>query len=115
MCNDERYDDYAETIQLEFDPCVLSYDKVLDAFFRAHDHIAAGRSRQYSSIIFAHDDAQHEAASAALASRPRSSTRLEALQPFWQAEPYHQKWLLQRKRDLLSSLQLCEYVGPASS
>ena len=81
MCNDERYDDYAETIQLEFDPCVLSYDKVLDAFFRAHDHIAAGRSRQYSSIIFAHDDAQHEAASAALASRPRSSTRLEALQP----------------------------------
>ena len=109
VCNDADYDDWAEAIQLQFDPSVLSYQSVLDAFFRAHDHIGGGRSRQYSSIIFAHDDAQRAAAHAAIALRPRSSTSVEELQPFWQAEPYHQKWLLQRKRDLLLSLQLCEY------
>ena len=109
VCNEPAFGDYAEAIQLEFDPSIISYASVVEAFFGSHDFIANGRSRQYSSIIFAHDDAQRAAAEAALTARPRASTALEPFEGFWQAEPYHQKWLLQRKRELLLSLRLCDY------
>ena len=72
---------------------------MLDAFFRMHDATARGRSRQYASIIFAHNDAQREAAERCL-SKPaqnRAATTVEPATPFWDAEAYHQKWLLQRK------------------
>ncbi len=106
VCGDKAFAAYAEAVELDFDPAVLPFPALLDAFFRAHDALAAGRSRQYSSIIFAHGDEQKQAARAALAARPRACTIVEdgdAL-PFWDAEPYHQKWLLQRKRELFLSL-----------
>jgi len=104
VCGDPAYSDYAEAISLDYDPSVLSYDDVLDAFFRCHDAISGGRSRQYSSIIFCHDEGQRRSAERAVAARPRVSTSIEAGQPFWVAEPYHQKWLLQRKRPLMLAL-----------
>lgn len=118
VCSDPQYDDYAEAIQVEFDPTVLSYEQVLEAFFRMHDATRGGRSRQYSSIIFAHDASQHAAAERALAANPRSTTLLEAAQPYWIAEPYHQKWILQRKRELFLSLGMCdvaELLGPSAT
>mmetsp|Transcript_55029 Transcript_55029/g.109241 ORF Transcript_55029/g.109241 Transcript_55029/m.109241 type:complete len:96 (-) Transcript_55029:221-508(-) len=49
-------------------------------------------------------------------SRPRASTSLEPAAPFWEAEAYHQKWLLQRKRPMMLALGLGEpdeLLGPA--
>jgi len=106
VCGDPAYGDYAEAISLDYDPSILSYDDVLDAFFRCHDAISGGRSRQYSSIIFCHDEGQQRSAERAVAARPRVSTTIEAEQSFWAAEPYHQKWLLQRKRPLMAALGL---------
>ena len=116
VCNDPLYDDYAEAITIDFFPSVLSYADVLDAFFRSHDAISGGRSRQYSSIIFAHDAEQKAVAEQALASQPRATTSLEEAMPFWEAEAYHKKWLLQRKAPLLKSLGLSapeELLGAA--
>lgn len=118
VCGDPSYNDYAEAITIDFDPTVLSYTEIIDAFFRSHDALAGGRSRQYSSIIFAHDDNQHAIAAQALASQPRATTSLERAAPFWEAESYHQKWLLQRKRPLMLALGLTEYdelLGPAAT
>lgn len=98
------YAEYAETVQLEFDRAQLSYADVLDAFFRAHDASRRGKARQYESVVFLHDAQQRDAAMAALAARPEAHTKLEVAPDFWDAEPYHQKWLLQRKRDLFLAL-----------
>lgn len=110
VCGDPAFQDYAEAIEIDYDESVLSYDEVLDAFFRSHDAISGGRTRQYSSIIFAHGEAQRAAAAAALSSRPRATTTVEdgGAHSFWDAEAYHQKWLLQRKRPLFLSLGMAE-------
>jgi len=108
VCNDPLYSDYAESIQVEYDPSVVSYADVLDAFFRGHDATSRGRSRQYGSFIFAHDDEQLELAHEALAERPRANTVIETFRSFWDAEAYHQKWLLQRRSPLFRPLQLSE-------
>ena len=108
VCSDPRFDDYAEAVHIDFDPQVLSYDGVLDAFFAMHDATARGRSRQYASIVFAHGEEQRRAAQAAVEARPRVATTVEAATPFWDAEAYHQKWLLQRKRPLMLALGMGE-------
>ena len=108
VCSDPLYDDYAEAVHIDFDPTVISYEKILEAFFRMHDATACGRSRQYASIIFTHGDAQAQAAQVALAAQHRAATSVEAATPFWDAEAYHQKWLLQRKRPLMLALGMTE-------
>lgn len=113
VCNDPKYNDYAETIQLDYDPSMLSYSDILDAFFRLHDARSAGRKRQYASIIFTHDDNQYQCAMEALdttryPARAGVSTLVEKASDFWDAEPYHQKWLLQRKRPLMLALGLTD-------
>ena len=102
------YEQYAETIQLEFDEAQLSYADVLDAFFRAHDAERRGKSRQYQSVIFVHSAEQQRAALEALNVRPKVHTKLEVAPDFWDAEPYHQKWLLQRKRPLMMALGMAD-------
>jgi len=108
VCNNADYGDYVEAVSIDFDPAVVSYSGVLDHFFRSHDAIASGRSRQYASVIFAHDNEQAAAAADAVAARPGVATLVEPATPFWVAEAYHQKWLLQRKRSLFLSLGLME-------
>lgn len=108
VCNADDYDDYVEAVSIDFDPSVVSYAEVIDHFFVCHDAMARGRSRQYASVIFTHDDEQVAVAAEAIAARPRVSTVAEPASPFWVAEAYHQKWLLQRKRELFLSLGLMD-------
>lgn len=108
VCNDKRWGDYVETIQLEYEPSRLSYEEVLDAFFRSHDPYARLRGRQYQSVIFVHTAEQKAVAEAGLAARSGVSTALEEFHSFWDAEAYHQKWLLQRRKELFLSVGLVE-------
>lgn len=111
VCGNPEWGDWVETVQLEYDPSALSYAEVLDAFFRNHDGWQGqrpSRSRQYQSVIFAHDQAQLASARQAVAARPGCGTLVEAFGQFWDAEAYHQKWLLQRKPQLFLSLGLRE-------
>ena len=96
----------------------LSYADVLDAFFRAHDAERRGKSRQYQSVIFVHSAEQRSTALEALNVRPSVHTKLEVAPDFWDAEPYHQKWPLQRKRDLFLALGMsseAQLLGPVPS
>jgi peptide-methionine (S)-S-oxide reductase len=111
VCGSPEWGDWVETVQLEYDPSALTYAEVLDAFFRNHDGWRGqrpSRARQYQSVIFAHDEAQLITARQAVGARPGCGTKVEPFSQFWDAEAYHQKWLLQRKPRLFLSLGLRE-------
>src|SRR5262249_42887612 len=57
----------AEVIQIEFDPAQVSYEKILEVFWLAHDPTTLNRQgndvgTQYRSVIFYHSEAQKQAA-----------------------------------------------------
>ena len=93
---------HAEVIQVEFDPTVVSYEKILEVFFEAHDPTSLNRQgadegTQYRSVIFYHDEAQHVAAGraklAAQAQWPDPIvTEIAPLTKFYPAEKYHQHY-----------------------
>jgi len=58
---------HAESIQLEFDPSKISYDKLLEIFFHLHDPTTLNKQgndvgEEYRSIIFYHDENQKKSA-----------------------------------------------------
>lgn len=93
---------HAEAIRVHFDPSVVSYEQLLDHFWRHIDPTARDRAfvdvgRQYRSVIFAHSPAQRAAAERskqALAASGRFRepivTPIEDAPVFWVAEDYHQ-------------------------
>jgi peptide-methionine (S)-S-oxide reductase len=93
---------HAEVIQIKFDPAVISYDKLLEIFWEAHDPTTlnrqgADKGTQYRSIILYSDEAQKAAAekSKAAAAPHFSSpivTQIVPLARFYSAEGYHQNY-----------------------
>ncbi len=93
---------HAEVIQLEFDPAVISYEKVLEVFFESHDPTTLNRQGadegdQYRSVIFYHNEQQQRAAGRAkLAAQAHYAdpivTEIVPLKKFWRAESYHQNY-----------------------
>ena len=91
---------HAEVVQVEYDPAVVSYDELLETFWRAHDPTQLNRQgwdvgRQYRSTIFVHTPEQEAAATrskAALQERSHKDvvTEIEPAAEFWRAEEYHQ-------------------------
>jgi peptide-methionine (S)-S-oxide reductase len=108
-----RYEDvktgrtgHAESVEIVFDPAKISYDDILDFFFRLHDPTTPNRQgndigTQYRSAIFVHDEAQRQAAKKAIVRAqekwPRPiTTEIVDYTKFWPAEAVHQDYL-QRK------------------
>jgi peptide-methionine (S)-S-oxide reductase len=91
--------DYSETVQVDYDPTQISYERLLDAFWHSHDPTTGIWSTQYRSVIFYHTRAQE---TTALESKEREEVRLgrkiqTAISPytgFYPAEDYHQKYYL---------------------
>ncbi len=95
---------HAEAIRITYDPRRISYDRLLDVFFDAHDPTqlnaqGADRGTQYRSAIFvANQEQKHDAESKIKSltdvraySRPIVTT-LEPLREFFPAEEYHQDY-----------------------
>jgi peptide-methionine (S)-S-oxide reductase len=88
----------------------VPYEDLCRLFFKSHEPSMGSSKRQYMSAIFAHTDEQFETASRVLhavkESKTRVSTAVEMATDFYEAEYYHQKWLLQRKADWFKRLDM---------
>jgi len=107
VCTDQT--GHAEVVELDFDPALVSYEQLLDAFFVLHDPTTLNRQgpdhgTQYRSAIFFHSpdqQAQAQAKVAQLLAENRFKThpivtQIEPAQTFWRAEDYHQRYLEKR-------------------
>jgi peptide-methionine (S)-S-oxide reductase len=95
---------HAEAIDVEFDPAEVSYERLLDIFWEAHDPTQLNRQgndvgTQYRSAIFYHGDAQKNAAEASKkklsdrgAYKGAIVTQIEPAGEFFPAEDYHQEY-----------------------
>ena len=95
---------HAESIQVVFDPAKVSYEKLLDVFWRNVDPTDASgqfcdKGNQYRSAIFYHDDAQKRLAEESKKNVAKSlkvpgpiATEIVAASTFYPAEDYHQMY-----------------------
>jgi peptide-methionine (S)-S-oxide reductase len=93
---------HAEVIQIAFDPTQVSYEKILETFWEAHDPTTLNRQgndsgTQYRSIILYHDAAQKAVAekSKVAAQKDFSApivTEIVPLKKFYAGEGYHQNY-----------------------
>tara|TARA_Y100000588_G_C14234428_1_gene916639 strand:- start:497 stop:1045 length:549 start_codon:yes stop_codon:yes gene_type:complete len=93
---------HAEVCQVQFDPEAVSYEKILEVFWRAHDPTTLNRQgndvgTQYRSIILTHNENQRATAEA---SRDQAAadwqqpivTEIKHLEIFHPAEKHHQDY-----------------------
>jgi len=95
---------HAEVIQVHFNPAVISYEELLEAFFLSHDPTTLNRQgadvgTQYRSVIFFHTALQQQ-----LAQEYKSKldvvkafgspivTEITSFETFYEAEDYHQEY-----------------------
>lgn len=93
---------HAEVIKIEFDPAVVSLERLLEYFWHVHNPTQVGgqgndHGPQYRSIILYADAAQKAAAeeskaTAAKVFRDPITTEIVPLEKFWPAEDYHQDY-----------------------
>lgn len=99
---------HAEVVEVQFDPAKISYDSLLDVFWRNHDPTTLNRQgpdvgTQYRSVVFYHSESQRKMAEdfkIKLTNEKRFKkpivTVIEKAVPFYPAEEYHQKYLKKR-------------------
>src|ERR1035441_1714045 len=93
---------HAEVVQIEFDPSIITYDKLLEVFWEAHDPTTLNRQgndhgTQYRSIILYSNEAQKTAAEKSKAEAQKALvkpivTEIVPLKKFYKAEGYHQDY-----------------------
>jgi len=93
---------HAEVIQVEYDPAVTSYEKLLHTFWEAHDPTTLNRQgndegTQYRSIILYRTDAEKAAAEKSKAEAQKNFSRpivteIVPLKKFFKADDYHQNY-----------------------
>ena len=97
---------HAEVVKLDFDPEIISYDKILDFFFEIHDPTTLNSQgpdfgTQYRSEIFYLNDKQKEIAENVIEKMNSNLsgkvvTKSSLLKNYCQAEEYHQRYLEKR-------------------
>jgi peptide-methionine (S)-S-oxide reductase len=102
VCSDRT--GHAEAVQVEFDPAQVSYEKLLDVFWEAHDPTTLNRQgpdvgSQYRSAIFFHSPEQEKAAKESKEKLQQSGkfrkpivTEIVSATTFYRAEEYHQQY-----------------------
>lgn len=95
---------HAEAVQIEYDPSRISYQGVLNVFWKIHDPTTLNRQgpdvgTQYRSVIFFHSPEQEAAARASKTEIQRSGrygnpivTEIVPFSEFFPAEGYHQRY-----------------------
>lgn len=95
---------HAESIQIEFDPSIISYETLLDVFWHTHDPTTLNRQGndigpQYRSAIFYHGDEQKEKALKSKENLEKQETfkdlivtQITPFINFYEAENYHKDY-----------------------
>ncbi len=96
--------DHTEAIQIEFNPHEISYEQLLDKFWKLHDPTAEYESR-FRSIIFYLDEAQRELAEASKEATQANydepiATEILPASKFYQAESYNQDYLARMRGEI---------------
>ncbi|MDA8353174.1 MAG: peptide-methionine (S)-S-oxide reductase MsrA [Firmicutes bacterium] len=106
VCTDKT--GHAEVVHLEYDPSVVSYERLLELFWENHNPTTLNRQgpdigTQYRSVIFYHTPEQKESAEQSKQALEASGkwkdpivTRIEPATTFYRAEEYHQRYLQKR-------------------
>lgn len=96
---------HAEVVRIEFDPSIISYEELLEIFWKIHDPTSLNRQgfdigEQYRSVIFYHSEEQKEKALKSKQEQEDSKkykkpivTKIEPIKEFYRAEEYHQKYI----------------------
>jgi len=97
---------HAEVVKLDFDPKIISYEKILEFFFEIHDPTTLNSQgpdfgTQYRSEIFYLSDGQKEIAENVIEKINSSLsgqvvTKSSLLKNYCPAEEYHQRYLEKR-------------------
>ena len=97
---------HAEVVKLEFDPTIISYEKILEIFFKIHDPTTLNSQgpdfgTQYRSEIFYLNNKQKKIAEEVLSDINKKLsgkvvTKISLLKNYCPAEEYHQKYLEKR-------------------
>lgn len=95
---------HAEVCQLSYDPSVVSFDELLEIFWKTHDPTTLNRQGndvgpQYRSVVFYHNDNQkqlaekykHELDKSGIFDNP-IVTEISPYETFYVAEDYHQNY-----------------------
>jgi peptide-methionine (S)-S-oxide reductase len=95
---------HAEVCRIKFDPAVVSFDKLLEIFWKTHDPTTLNRQgndegTQYRSVIFYHNDLQKDAAESLKKKLDESGaftapivTQIASVPKYYPAEAYHQDY-----------------------
>lgn len=95
---------HIEVCQIHFDPAVISFDELLEVFFKIHDPTSRDRQGadagpQYRSVIFFHDEEQEKVAKAHIRKLDEGRTlgrkivtEVLPTETFYVAEEYHQDY-----------------------
>ncbi len=97
---------HAEVVEIKYDPAEISYDALLDIFWKNHNPTTLNRQgpdtgSQYRSVIFYYSPAQKLTAEKSLQDVQNSPryrdkkivTQIMPAKTLWRAEEYHQKYL----------------------
>lgn len=92
-----RGDGHTEAIKIEYDPSIVSYDKLLDVFFKEHTPVRKSKA-QYKSAVWVHDKAQKEKVEQKIKEVQSSLGRevvtdVEPVKEWHDAEEYHQNYI----------------------
>ena len=100
----EKRTGHAEAVEVYYDPTIVSFEEILEVFFKTHDPTTANRQGndfgpQYRSVVFFHDAEQEMATKKYIAKleaerefRGKIVTEVVKADRFWEAEEYHQDY-----------------------
>jgi peptide-methionine (S)-S-oxide reductase len=101
---------HKEAVKVTFDPAVVSYEKLLDAYWHSVDPTDSGgqfcdRGESYQTAIFVNSEEQRRLAEASKAAAEKELGRTVVTPildagPFWPAEEYHQNYYRSQDRTL---------------
>lgn len=95
---------HAETVQIEYDPKIISFERILDIFWHTHDPTTLNRQgndvgTQYRSAIFYHDENQKNIAEKSKKELEKEGvfknpivTEIVPFSNFYSAEDYHKEY-----------------------